>query len=650
MATIVRAEALITAQNKLRPGLTAATSDLKRFAANAHGINASIARAGAALRAAAPALSLGAAALAASSANKRFAEVERSFTRIGITGEAGTEATAEGLTRVRQLAYETAVPFEKLKDGMDALVSSGLSFEEALKFLPSVAKTAHASGASFEDIANSSLAVSRHLKISTRELQHAQDIMAAGGKAGQFELKDSAKELPALAPAAKAVGIEGTKGLARLVAMLQAVREGAGSSSEAATNLLNIFQKMESEETANKFKKFGVDLRKGMDNARKSGADLFDTFIGLTQKALKGDMSKLPQLFADAQVQQGMRPLLDSYARLAGEAKKFHDAQGTVETDLARVNKNAQSSLDRLSESFDRATTAAGSLISKFADPAIKGAAEGFKHLAENLERAQKAQEEGGVTAIVDGLGRRIVRDQANIERIDQENIAANNDNRTLEKYRSSRAADDKILSAPAGTVNDWLTNTRAATRRAYAASTSVMPPDVEAAWARDQLRRMGGGGAPEVADAAQSQTFRAIANDGYEQRVESQRGRHLGSLVKSGSISPKDGREMSMGPTSGPPQPGRDPRRGGFLIQGFDEAASKAEKVKQTVDELGPAGQKSSAILAAGFNTALSGMETEAAQTIARIQKLLDSLKVPSLNFGGAGGLNTGRSMGEVR
>lgn len=644
MATIVRAEALITAQNKLRPGLTAATSDLKRFAANAHGINASIARAGAALRAAAPALSLGAAALAASSANKRFAEVERSFTRIGITGEAGTEATAEGLTRVRQLAYETAVPFEKLKDGMDALVSSGLSFEEALKFLPSVAKTAHASGASFEDIANSSLAVSRHLKISTRELQHAQDIMAAGGKAGQFELKDSAKELPALAPAAKAVGIEGTKGLARLVAMLQAVREGAGSSSEAATNLLNIFQKMESEETANKFKKFGVDLRKGMENARKSGADLFDTFIGLTQKALKGDMSKLPQLFADAQVQQGMRPLLDSYARLAGEAKKFHDAQGTVETDLARVNKNAQSSLDRLSESFDRATTAAGSLISKFADPAIKGAAEGFKHLAENLERAQKAQEEGGVTAIVDGLGRRIVRDQANVDKLDREFLAANNDNRTLEKYRSSRAADDKILSAPAGTVNGFARH-RAEQRRA-----PVMPADVEAAWSRDQLRRMGVGGAPEIADAAQSQTFRAIANNGYEQRVESQRGRHLGSLVKSGSISPKDGHEMSMGPTSGPPQPRRDLRRGGFLIQGFDEAASKAEKVKQTVDELGPAGQKSSAVLAAGFNTALSGMETEAAQTIARIQKLLDSLKVPSLNFGGAGGLNTGRSMSEVR
>ena len=644
MATIVRAEALITAQNKLRPGLTAATSDLKRFAANAHGINASIARAGAALRAAAPALSLGAAALAASSANKRFAEVERSFTRIGITGEVGTEATAEGLTRVRQLAYETAVPFEKLKDGMDALVSSGLSFEEALKFLPSVAKTAHASGASFEDIANSSLAVSRHLKISTRELQHAQDIMAAGGKAGQFELKDSAKELPALAPAAKAVGIEGTKGLARLVAMLQAVREGAGSSSEAATNLLNIFQKMESEETANNFKKFGVDLRKGMENARKSGADLFDTFIGLTQKALKGDMSKLPQLFADAQVQQGMRPLLEAYARLAGEAKKFHDAQGTVETDLARVNKNAQSSLDRLSESFDRATTAAGSLISKFADPAIKGAAEGFKHLAENLERAQKAQEEGGVTAIVDGLGRRIVRDQANVDKLDREFLAANNDNRTLEKYRSSRAADDKILSAPAGTVNGFARH-RAEQRRA-----PVMPADVEAAWTRDQLRRMGVGGAPEIADAAQSQTFRAIANNGYEQRVESQRGRHLGSLVKSGSISPKDGHEMSMGPTSGPPQPRRDLRRGGFLIQGFDEAASKAEKVKQTVDELGPAGQKSSAVLAAGFNTALSGMETEAAQTIARIQKLLDSLKVPSLNFGGAGGLNTGRSMSEVR
>lgn len=643
MATIVRAEALITAQNKLRPGLTAATNDLKRFAAQAHGINASLARAGASLRAAAPALTFGGAALAATAANKRFAEVERSFTRIGITGDASNDEIAAGLTNVRKLAYETAVPFEKLKEGLDTLVSSGLSFDEALKFLPSVAKTAHASGAAFDDIANSSLAVSRHLKISTRELQHAQDIMAAGGKAGQFELKDLAKELPALAPAAKAVGIEGTKGLARLVAMLQAVREGAGSSSEAATNLQNIFQKMESEETSNKFKKFGVDLRKEMDKARQSGADLFDTFIRLTQKALKGDMSKLPQLFADAQVQQGMRPLLEAYARLAGEAQKFHEAQGTVETDLARVNKNAQAGLDRLSESFDRATTAAGGLVSKMTAPAVNAAADGFKLLAENIERAQKAYDKGGVKAISDGVARQATREQEAVEKADQDQIAANDDSRALAKYRNARAADNKILL-------DRLPNGLSRPRAFNQPHIPTMPAEIEAAWARDQLRRQGVGAAPPIADVMQSRTFRAIADEGYEQKVESQRGRGLAGLVKGGSTDPKDGREKSMGPTSGPPQPLPDPRRAGFLIQGFDEASAKAEKVKQTVDELGPAGQKSSAILAAGFNTALSGMETDAAQTISRIQKMLDSLKAPNLSFGGAGGFNTGRSMSEVR
>ncbi len=628
MATIVRAEAVITAQNKLRPGLSAATRDLKRFAATSNSINATLARAGAALKAAAPALGIGAAALAAVNANKRFAEVERTFTRIGITGGASTEQTAEGLTKVRQLAYETAVPFQKLNDGLGALVSSGLSFDEALKFLPSVARTAHASDAAFDDIANSSLAVSRHLKISTRELQHAQDIMAAGGKAGQFELKDLAKELPTLAPAAKAVGIEGTKGLARLVAMLQAVREGAGSSSEAATNLQNIFQKMESEETANKFDKFGVNLRKGMDAARKSGADLFDTFIRLTQEALKGDMSKLPQLFADAQVQQGMRPLLEAYARLEGEAKKFHAAQGTVATDLARVNKDSQASLDRLSESFDRTTTAAGSLIAKLADPAIKAAAEGFRHVAENLERAKKAHDEGGVKAVSEGVVRQSVRYQENVERFDQERVAANDDDRALQKYQTARAHDDKILSARPGTVNGF------ALDRAKKRNPPTMPPDIEAAFARDQLRRQGVGAAPQIADISQSPTFRAIADDGYEQRVESQRGKAFSGAGKH----------------LGSSQPSPAAPAGGFLIQGFDEAGAKAEKVKQTVDELGPAGQKSSAILAAGFNAALSGMETDAAQTIARIQNLLNTLKAPNLSFGGAGGLNTGRSMSEVR
>lgn len=94
------------------------------------------------------------------------------------------------------------------------------------------------------------------------------------------------------------------------------MRAQTGSAGEAATAVANVFQKMEFGRTAKKFKKFGVDLRAEMAKARKEGKDLFEVFLDLSEKALKGDLSKLPQLLADAEFAKGMRALLTSRSAL----------------------------------------------------------------------------------------------------------------------------------------------------------------------------------------------------------------------------------------------------------------------------------------------------------------------------------------------
>ena len=78
------------------------------------------------------------------------------------------------------------------------------------------------------------------------------------GKLGSFELKDMARYLPSLGPAAAAAGFTGENGLRDLVSMLQVMRKGSGTSEEAAASMQNVLQKMMSEETAKRFKKFGV--------------------------------------------------------------------------------------------------------------------------------------------------------------------------------------------------------------------------------------------------------------------------------------------------------------------------------------------------------------------------------------------------------
>ncbi len=108
-------------------------------------------------------------------------------------------------------------------------------------------------------------------------MQLAFDALVAGGKAGQFELKDMARYLPSLAPAAKALGLEGQRGLESLVAMLQVIRKGSGTSEEAASSMQNILQKMQSEETTKRFKKMASTLRRRSQRAEKKGA-IFSRF------------------------------------------------------------------------------------------------------------------------------------------------------------------------------------------------------------------------------------------------------------------------------------------------------------------------------------------------------------------------------------
>ncbi len=568
----------------------------------------------------------------------RFAELDRSLNRIGLTGEASAEETVAGLARLRQIAMEVAAPVNEVRTGLDALTSSGLNFQEALAMLPAVARTAQASGAGFADIANSSLAAVRHLGIEARDLQRAQDMMAKGGQLGQFELKDMARYLPSIAPAAKAVGIEGTRGLARLVGMLQIVREGAGTSEEAATNFQNILQKMESEETANKFKKMGIDLAKGMAAARKNGDDLFETFVRLTNQALKGDMSRLTNLFQDAQVQKGMRALLAGYGKLPGLVGDIEKGAGTVAANLKRITGDSQATIDRLAESADRAKSAFGGLVMDVASPALKTGAENLSSVAEALERIRKAGKEGGPGAAVSELVNSVVAgvkaDQAKAS-VDFQAMA---DEAALSGMVAlNRRGGDTAMSALDGDIASLRARPQTpqvkarlaaleARRSSMAAARQPAMNEADAqAFSRQQLRMIGPAQGP--ADLS------GIVDDAREAR----RARGF-----AGIGAPVSGRMVNA------PMPPMRPDNGAItmMVQGFEMAASKADDAKSAVIEIGPAAMTASQAMQSSFSASINQMVAE----VERLQQKLNSLRAPSLSFGGLGGLNSGKAMGEVR
>ncbi len=292
-----------------------------------------------------------------------FAEAERRLNRIAINADASEEQLSKMFRTVDRAANDYAMSQQNVTEGMEALVASGRSLEDALGFLPSVAATAQASGAEVADIANTADAVAGSFGFAADEMQRAFDILVTSGKQGKFELKDMAQYLPSLAPAMRTLGYRGEEGLGKLASMLQTVRMQTGGASEAATALQNVLQKMESNETAKKFGEFGIDLRKEMAKARREGKDLLEVFMDLTDKATKGQMHLLPQLFTDAQFQAGMRALLQGRGALQDFIGTLRNASGATERDLNRVLSDTQAKVDRLSSSYDRLGKTAGAAM-----------------------------------------------------------------------------------------------------------------------------------------------------------------------------------------------------------------------------------------------------------------------------------------------
>ncbi len=309
----------------------------------------------------------------AAKAYGNYADLERRINRIVINADKGAQAIKPTMDTLRAVADDAKLPFQQVVEGFEALVASGRSLEESLAFLPSVATTAQASGAALTDIALSADSLAGSMNIDPSQMQKAFDILVAGGKAGKFELKDMAQHLPSLLPAFAALGYEGTEGLQKMVAMLQTVRNQAGSSSEAATYLGNVFNKMYSEETANKFKKnFDIDLPAALAKAKAEGKDVLDVFLDMTELATKGDLSKLTLLFTDSELQKGVRALLTQRDALESMNRSLANVDGSTLKDFNQIVSDSEAKVQALANNFDRFVTNVGKLAAMPLNPVLE--------------------------------------------------------------------------------------------------------------------------------------------------------------------------------------------------------------------------------------------------------------------------------------
>ena len=237
---------------------------------------------------------------------------------------------------------------DALQAGVDTLSGFGLDPRKAVAMMTPIGRAATAYKAEIADLSAAAFAANDNLKVPVEQTARVIDIMAQAGKSGAFEIKDMAGAFPSLTAGYQALGQTGTGAVADLAAALQIARKGAGDSATAANNVANVIQKISSPATIKAFSKFGIDLPKALKKAYAEGKTPLEAIAELTKKATGGDLGKMGFLFEDAQVQQGLRPLIqnmEEYRRIRAEAA---GASGVTDTDFAERLKDSAEQSKRL--------------------------------------------------------------------------------------------------------------------------------------------------------------------------------------------------------------------------------------------------------------------------------------------------------------
>jgi hypothetical protein len=144
-------------------------------------------------------------------------------------------------------------------------------------------------------------ALQQNAKITDpKQMARAFEAIAFLGKEGSFESADMARWFPVLLAEMQKIGITGQDSVTQLGAMLQVQMKTAGTADEAANNLKNWFSKIGSNETANNYKKAGVDYEAKMREAIGKGWSTLEASFVLARAYIeRTDPAKAKQL-ADA--------------------------------------------------------------------------------------------------------------------------------------------------------------------------------------------------------------------------------------------------------------------------------------------------------------------------------------------------------------
>lgn len=278
---------------------------------------------------------------------KEVLDFERNLTRFGIAASKNPEQLNKLRTSIQSVSKDTAIGSEKILAGAQTYVDLTGDVAGAEKAMRSFARIAQASGSEVSEIAEATASMQMSMKLDSGDIESTFSGLISQGKMGAVSLKDMAAELATLGPMmAKFKGGTGAEGIKTMGAAFQVVRKGAGSASEANTQLQSVITGIISH--AKDFEKAGVKI---YDKDPKTGVKTLKSFAtiikGIGDSKLMKDPTKLGKAFGRTEALAAFQSLVNN-KKLYEELIEAGGDAGAVQKDLDTYLNSSAGKLDKL--------------------------------------------------------------------------------------------------------------------------------------------------------------------------------------------------------------------------------------------------------------------------------------------------------------
>ena len=303
-------------------------------------------------------------------------DFERGLIRFQIATDGTAQTTAALRAQIRGISKDSSVSADQVLAGASQYVALTGDAAGASTAMQAFADIAIASGASVEDVATATASLRTSMGLDSKDIEAAFSAMIIQGKEGAVEIKNLAGELASLAPQFAAFqGAQGLSGIRELGAAMQVVMKGAGTASQASTQLQSLMGALADTEVLRKLKKVGVAIYDQNGQLRNAS----DIFKELATNQKLGDERVVAEIFGRKESQMAIRSFRE-HIGLYGELRKSAEDTGAVQRDKATM---LESDAGRIDAALNRVKL---TIAEAFTPERITGFTNAIENAADKME------------------------------------------------------------------------------------------------------------------------------------------------------------------------------------------------------------------------------------------------------------------------